>query len=126
MRPVSTMTVLCFLLAPYACLRAEVAADCSIDQVTGWLILLGVQMLGAVARALVGLFTWLVLLPFAIVAGRNCSFGMQVLDAVAGALIGAFTWLNLGFIAPAVCWVYRKQAVVSLACSLLTLSLSRT
>ena len=48
---------------------------------------------------------------------------MQVLDAVAGALIGAFTWLNLGSIAPAVCWVYRKQAVVSLASSLLTLSL---
>ena len=39
--------------------------------------------------------------------------GMQVLDAVAGALIGAFTWLNLGFIAPAFCWVYRKQAAVS-------------
>ena len=39
---------------------------------------------------------------------------LQVLDAVSGALIGAFTWWNLGFVAPALAFVYKRKLPVSL------------
>ena len=38
----------------------------------------------------------------------------QVLDAVSGALIGAFTWWNLGFVAPALAFVFKRKLPVSL------------
>ena len=38
---------------------------------------------------------------------------LQVLDAVSGALIGAFTWWNLGFVAPALAYVYKRKLPVS-------------
>ena len=38
----------------------------------------------------------------------------QVLDAVSGALIGAFTWWNLGFVVPALAFVYKRKLPVSL------------
>jgi hypothetical protein len=42
----------------------------------------------------------------------------QVLDAVSGALIGAFTWWNLGFVAPALAFVYKRKLPVSLCTSM--------
>ncbi|KAL0050880.1 hypothetical protein WJX82_009317 [Trebouxia sp. C0006] len=38
-----------------------------------------------------------------------------VLDAVSGALIGAFTWWNLGFVAPALAFVFKRKLPAVLA-----------